>query len=355
MKPVCFYLTVVLELGFLAISSSALPLFLVEGDTRDPQTTSSADIEIIFTTGDHGDNNDFDGPGQILAHAFGPGPAIGGDAHFDEDESWVTGSNGINLLIVATHEFGHSLGLSHSSVAGSVMLPFYTFVPRESFKLSSDDIEGIQSLYGSSAVTTQAPGPAPTQAPGPTSTKEPSTCDPNLFADAALKIGSYIFFKNGFYKLARSSRVIPVNSTWPSMVSNIDAAIRNRRRNNIVFFSGSQYWLFTGTVLNSGFPKPISDFGFSSSVTKIDAAIHVRRDMMLFFVGEQFWIYSTRRNRMSRRSPHLIRDNFTEISQVDAAFRSRGYFYLTSGPFVYKYRGTRLIARLKPTGWMNCP
>ena len=74
---------------------------------------------------------------------------LSGDAHFDDDETFSTGtSEDINLDWVAIHEFGHSLGLEHSNVQESIMYPWYKGYIRD-IQLTNDDIKGIQALYPS--------------------------------------------------------------------------------------------------------------------------------------------------------------------------------------------------------------
>lgn len=49
------------------------------------------------------------------------------------------------MFYVAVHEFGHALGLGHSKNTTSVMFP-YAGMYDPSFRLHSDDIQGIQVL-----------------------------------------------------------------------------------------------------------------------------------------------------------------------------------------------------------------
>lgn len=55
--------------------------------------------------------------------------------------------SGTSLFAVAAHEFGHSLGLAHSSVSGALMYPWYQGLS-SNYELPEDDRHGIQQMYG---------------------------------------------------------------------------------------------------------------------------------------------------------------------------------------------------------------
>ena len=74
----------------------------------------------------------------VLAHADLP---TGGTVHFDDKENWFLNTKGqktgIELFIVAAHEFGHTLGLDHTNVRGAVMYPIYSYFPNVTKYLSA--------------------------------------------------------------------------------------------------------------------------------------------------------------------------------------------------------------------------
>ncbi|KAK8967849.1 hypothetical protein KSP40_PGU012496 [Platanthera guangdongensis] len=117
-----------------------------------PDSGNDADITIGFYSGDHGDGEPFDGVLGTLAHAFSP---TDGRFHLDAAEDWVaTGDvtaaaadNAVDLESVAVHEVGHLLGMGHTPAAEAVMYASIRTRTRK-VELASDDVEGIQGLYG---------------------------------------------------------------------------------------------------------------------------------------------------------------------------------------------------------------
>eukprot|EP00795_Rhopilema_esculentum_P002412 gene2412-18061_t len=139
-------------------------------------TSDDADILVSFAAGSHGDFYPFDGRGGTLAHAFYPfpGAAISGDVHFDNDEHFTYRKDfGTDIMWVAVHEVGHSLGLEHSDRLEAIMYPWYRGSTGKDFDLTNDDVRGIQHIYGPALNPTTVPATTTKQATTTTKIVEP--------------------------------------------------------------------------------------------------------------------------------------------------------------------------------------
>jgi hypothetical protein len=80
--------------------------------------------------------------------------------------NFFSGTSGCGILPnaayiedVTAHEFGHALGLNHSSTSGATMYPSYSYCSQAFRTLASDDIAGAKALYPAGAA---APPPSNT-------------------------------------------------------------------------------------------------------------------------------------------------------------------------------------------------
>ncbi|KAL6471454.1 hypothetical protein MHYP_G00201040 [Metynnis hypsauchen] len=311
----------------------------------------NADIMIGFGKREHGDFNPFDGPEGLLAHAYPPGNGIGGDTHFDEDETWTKDSHEYNLFLVAAHEFGHALGMAHSSNPGALMYPVYSYAG--GFPLSDDDIKGIQSLYG----------PNPDHKKVKPKPVAPDKCDRKLTFDAMTELrGETIIFKDSFYWRLHPQMVepeqTPIKTTWPQIPKKVDAAYENPEKDVVIIFSGIRMWALNGYTLVDGYPKYIHKLGLPKSIRKIDAAVYIKdTGKTLLFTDEDYWSYDEQKGAMDTGYPRSIEDDFPGIGdEVDAAAYHYGYlyFYHDQTQFEYNYSARKVIRIERVNSIFNC-
>ncbi len=89
--------------------------------------------------------------GGVLAYTEGNG-GQGWRIRYYRSWSWEDGpgapGGGIDIQGVACHEYGHALGLGHTSASGATMRPSISGTGSGQRSINSDDIAGIQANYG---------------------------------------------------------------------------------------------------------------------------------------------------------------------------------------------------------------
>ncbi|XP_063423507.1 matrilysin-like [Mytilus trossulus] len=327
-----------------------------------------ADILIDYKRRDHYDGSPFDGKGRTLAHAFFPGSHdISGDTHFDDDEQWTLGTKeGTNLEIVAAHEFGHALGLGHSSNSKALMAPYYQGYDPD-YKLLYDDIYRMQSLYGGRAATRPTSRPRVTTRRPRVTTKRPSTkpsiCD--LKFDSMFMNGDdrriYAFRYRKIYQFESDQNGIEKSFTkvsrkvlTPRVPINTGAAVVDRYK-RLYVFKGTKLFRYTRFRLDAGFPKRITIPFFQN----VDAALEYN-NVIYVFKDDKFSIWHENYSRSPPSGyPKPISSYWKGIpNNVEAALNiNDGYTYFFKGTKYFKYnnRYQRTEYRKdKAPAWLGC-
>uniref|UniRef100_A0A3B4GWS5 Matrix metalloproteinase-15-like n=1 Tax=Pundamilia nyererei TaxID=303518 RepID=A0A3B4GWS5_9CICH len=334
---------------------------LPPGHGVNSSQTKLADILLLFASGFHGDMSLFDGEGGSLAHAYYPGPGIGGDTHFDSDETWTLDNEnpkGMDLFLVAVHELGHALGLQHSDNPRATMAPVYQWVHTQNFTLHEDDIRGIQYIYGeknpmphaSRRTPTRILRPNPNRAPVPPhipppprppklpDNQPPDICDGDFDTVTMLR-GEMFVFKGRWFWRVRRNRVLdnypmPISVFWNGLPTDIDAAYE-RHDGKFVFFKGDRFWVFREADVMPGYPQPLYHYGKGVPPHGIDTAIWWEPNgHTYFFSGDRYWRYNEETRTTDRDFPKPI----SRWGRIPPS--PKGAFLSDDGAYTYFYKGT---------------
>ncbi|XP_062270021.1 matrix metalloproteinase-17 [Platichthys flesus] len=374
--------------------SDAAPLSFRKLQSVSGGTAAEGDIKVSFDRLLHEDGYPFDGKGGTLAHAFFPGnDKVAGDTHFDDDEIWSYGGAGesTDLFTVAVHEFGHALGLSHSSTDPSIMRPYYQGPVQDiaNFKLELDDRMAIQQLYGvkdggppggADPDPPRLPSPPP---PKPTRPSEPSyseRCQGGFDAVANIR-GEVFFFKGAhFWRTTRDGSLLSLNPAqiqnfWiglPPGTNKVDAVYERKSDSRIIFFIGSQYWVFKDTEAMSGYPRPLSDWGMrtksGAQVDRVDAAfIWAHNGKTYLFSRGEFWRFDeSRRDEQGTRNPDpgypketsLWEGVPSDMDDIISWGEGDAYFFKDNLYWIVKNGGLNQVdvsSKSIAVDWLRCP
>ncbi|KAF1384445.1 hypothetical protein PFLUV_G00120310 [Perca fluviatilis] len=370
------------SLVFYALRVWAEPTPLEFHEVGSPE---AADLQVDFLHGYHGDGYPFDGAGGAVGHAFFPSDrARAGGVHLDAEEEWAfrqPASEGTDLFTVLVHEFGHALGLAHSSSRHSVMRPYYQGPAGDPlhYRLGPQDLEHITQLYGkrNQLLATDAPRLAPEPERHHIGRHHDHRYGPfidrcNISFDAVARIRGETFFFKGL-RMWRvnggglvSGRGASVRRLWrglPADLHRLHAVLERQSDHAIIFINGSHFWLFRDLSLQEGYPQPLSALRMGGGLAGADEDEEEEEAA----AGRWGLVWDTEQGpvwgKMGNAEEEKHEDKWTQLLREGVSgitTDSDGSVYLFKGDSYWKFMfpGSTLqdgYPRSSTADWLDCP
>uniref|UniRef100_A0AAX7U958 Matrix metalloproteinase-9 n=1 Tax=Astatotilapia calliptera TaxID=8154 RepID=A0AAX7U958_ASTCA len=246
---------------------------------------------------------------------------------YDDDQKWgFCPDQGYSLFLVAAHEFGHALGLDHSNIREALMYPMYSYA--EDFSLHSDDISGIQYLYGNRLI----PPPPPLLR---------THLTPSLMGEQL----THPTLSHSSFPNNSNAGPFSISNKWPALPAVIDSAFEDSLTKKLYFFSGSRFWVYTGqNVLG---PRSIEKLGLPNNIQKVEGALQRGKGKVLLFSGENFWRLDVKAQTIDKGYPKFTDVVFGGIpSDAHDVFQYQGHTYFCRDRFYWRMNSRRQVDRV---------
>ncbi|XP_007436108.2 matrix metalloproteinase-9 [Python bivittatus] len=258
---------------------------------------------------------------------------------YDADKKWgFCSDQGYSLFLVAAHEFGHSLGLEHSSIREALMYPMYSYLA--DFHLHSDDVAGIQFLYG------RGSGPRPTVPSPPPQTPT----EAGFEAEGEIQKALHLFQAGQYWRKSATGAgplegPLQIQSTWPALPGVIDAAFQDVVTKKLFFFSGQRFWVYQGTKVVG--PRSLDKLGVGREVRKIVGSLQRKQGKVLLFSGDQFWRLDVKKEQVEKGYPRPIDSLFPGVPlDANFIFQYKGKYHFCRNPFCWRMTSRYQVDRV---------